>query len=113
MFEVIPQCFTQNQYTYTQHDRQKGADGNDYILMICESNKSFWFEVFKVIQCKETTIKIKGKEPQIIPTHEKVPSAEEWGRYGWTARTLPEAQARFKEVLERPKNFKIGEKPKQ
>lgn len=51
------------------------------------------YEVFIVRRVKEA--KMFGT---VVEAHESVPSNEEWGRLGWTYRTLEEARVKLRQL---------------
>lgn len=48
------------------------------------------YEVFVVQKRRESVL-----GGRTIAAHEAMPSAEQWGRWGWTLRTLADAEAKF------------------
>ena len=58
------------------------------------------FEVIKIGGHDGYTIKDKATAKDVeVPPSETYPSSEAWGSAGWTFLSLPEAEAKFQELL--------------
>ena len=93
--------------TSKQLKRKKSQNGSDYILAELYSKdedhdkeKIIGYEVFKVMvrTARSITNSDTGKVSD-VEAHEAKPSPEDWGKFGWTLRTLDRAQEKFEECL--------------
>ena len=53
----------------------------------------------------------RGPQGKTLPPHERYPSGNDWGEYGWTYTTLPEARQKWAEVSA-PRRQKGGSRAK-
>jgi hypothetical protein len=84
--QELPTQIKSKGFTYTQVERHGD-------LAIYAQTKAHWpsprYEVIVIQVAQERT----WPDGRVTPEREVYPGSTQWGKFGWTAYTLPEAQA--------------------
>ncbi len=88
--EKLPATYSKYGYEYTQVRRDDSIAV--YSFRDEDSKRDLGFEVFRIKHQKETVMPGGG----VIPEKEAVPSASLWGQYGYTVRTMDQAEDKIK-----------------
>ena len=94
ILKCLADTFCSDGFIFERIKRQ--GDFGIYRKYKCES-----FEVIRIRRLEAHSF--KGKE---YPTTEIYPRSEEWGKYGWTYRTLAEANRKFARLIEESEEVK-------
>ena len=79
------------------HFKQLKREGMIAIYLRTKPGEHTLIESYEVIEIITEPDKFRfGKS---IPVHERYPGDEEWGKYGWTYRSLSGAQSKFKRLV--------------
>lgn len=93
-------------FTLTQVARCRSEDKHDYCIYQVQEDKAFsgrtlqhGYEVIRVLVRPETTLKDRKGNATFVPEHEGYPGDEQWGRYGFSYKTLAEAEMKMASLL--------------
>jgi hypothetical protein len=96
MYRKLDTTFTHDGFSYKQLSRT----GN---VAIYEQSKTYMkMPIYEVVVIRQMRGRTSGLF-KIVP-HEKYPSNEEWGKYGWTLPTLEGAKEKMEELIEAHRN---------
>ena len=93
-------------FTLTQITRCRSEDKHDYCIYQVHEDNAYsgktiqhGYEVIRVLVRPEATLKDRKGNATLVPEHEGYPGDEQWGRYGFSYKTLAEAETKLASLL--------------